>query len=297
MNTHYLHLFVRIAATKNISSAGKELGLSPAVASSHMNKLESDLGVKLLHRTTRQVSLTEEGHAFLPYAEDVLADIDSARAAIGSGHIEPTGTLRITAPASFGRMHLVPALNVFLERYPQLNLDLRLSDTILDMVEGGFDISIRNSALHDSSFVATKLASDKRLLFASPSYLERFGSPTIPEDLLQHRCITLPALDSWHFDTPTGKKSIKNQSQLRIDNGEAIRDACLNGYGITICSQWCAYEYVQRGELVPVLTDYPLVSNTAIWAVYPSTRLLAPKVRLFIDFLKQHFGRKPYWEF
>ncbi len=177
MNIDHLQLFVRIAATHNISMAGQSLGLSPAVASAHINKLEDRLGVRLIHRTTRKVSLTEEGIGFLPHAEDVIASVEAARASVGAGSSSPRGTLRVAAPASFGRMHLLPALNDFFTHYPELTVDLKLSDSIIDLVEGGFDIAIRNCALKDSSLIARKLAPDNRLLCASPDYLAKYGEP------------------------------------------------------------------------------------------------------------------------
>ncbi len=296
MNIEHLKLFIRIASTQNISAAGSELGLSPAVASSYINKLENSLGVRLLHRTTRQVSLTEEGRSFLPHAEDVLASVEAARAAVGAGETSPSGTLRIAAPASFAHMHLIPTLKDFTEHYPDLTLDLRLSDTIVDMVEGGFDIAIRNAELKDSNLIARKLAPDSRVLCASPDYVAHYGVPSTPDDLKNHHCITLTGLDTWHFQTPSGQVSIRPDSQVRVDNGEAVRDACAQGLGITINSRWSAYKLLTEGRLVTVLDDFPLVSNTAIWAVYPSSRLLAPKVSVFIEYLIQQFGPTPYWE-
>lgn len=296
MNVEHLKLFVRIAATQNISLAGKELGLSPAVSSAHINKLEQGLGVRLVHRTTRRVSLTEEGVAFLPHAEEVLASVETAQASVGAGSVTPQGTLRITAPASFGRMHLVPALASFMKLYPSLSLDLRLSDSILDMVEGGFDIAIRNSNLNDSTLVARKLASDDRVVCASPAFLEKYGEPTSLSNLTDFNCVGLMGLEEWGFDAPNGRQNIKPKYIVRMDNGEAVRDACIAGLGITVCSVWCAYEQLQSGELVQILKDQALASDTAIWAVYPSSRLLAPKVRAFIDYFSERFGDKPYWE-
>jgi DNA-binding transcriptional LysR family regulator len=296
MHIEHLKLFIRIAATHNISSAGNELRLSPAVASAHINKLEAGLGVRLIHRTTRKVSLTEEGKAFLPYAEDVISSVEAARASVGAGSALPIGTLRVAAPASFGRMHILPALTNFLAQYPELQVDLKLSDTIVDLVEGGFDIAIRNSQLKDSSLIARKLAADNRILCASPAYLEKHGEPASPEQLHSHQCITLMGLDGWAFNTPKGKIQIKAKGNFRTDNGEAVRDACVNGLGITINSLWSVNKHLQNGELVQILEDFPLVSETAIWAVYPSSRLLAPKVRAFIDYFADYFGETPYWE-
>lgn len=296
MNIEHIRLFVRIAALNNISLAGKELGLSPAVSSTHMNKLEEHLGVRLIHRTTRRVSLTEEGEAFLPHALDLLESVESARASVGVGSVSPQGKLRVAASASFGRLHLLPALDDFLRRYPDLRVDMHLSDRVVDMVEGGFDIAIRDASLQDSSLIARKLAPVNRILCASPNYLSQYGEPLTPDDLMNHYCVNLIGLDTWVFDTPGGPKSIKTNSRFRTDNGEAARDACAKGLGITISSTWCCSQQVQSGELVQILRDYPLVSNTAIWAVYPSSRLLAPKVRAFIDYFADCFGDSPYWE-
>lgn len=296
MNIDHLKLFVRIATTHNISMAGQELNLSAAVASSYINKLEDKLGIRLLHRTTRKVSLTEEGKAFLPHAEDVLSSVEAARVSVGVGNTSPSGTLRITAPASFGRMHIVPGLKGFLASYPDLTVDLRLTDTIVDMVEGGFDIAIRNSELKDSTLIARKLATDRRIVCASPDYIEKYGEPASPRELSSHSCLHLAGLDNWIFDTADGQISIKASGRFRTDHGEALRDACIDGMGITVNSIWSIHKHLQRGELVQVLKYYPLVSDTAIWAVYPSSRLLAPKVRAFIDYFGEHYGNPPYWD-
>ncbi len=296
MNIEHLKLFVRVAALKNISKAGRELGLSAAVSSAHMTQLEESLGVRLVHRTTRKVSLTEEGQAFLPHARDLLEQVELARASVGVGSVKPSGRLRVTAPASFGRMHLIPALDAFMTQYPDLRVDLHLSDTIVDMVEGGFDVSIRDASLQDSSLVAKKLAPVHRVVCASPAYLKRAGTPEKPEDLLSHQCVTLMGLETWTFRTPEGLNSIRTSNRLRADNGEAVRDAAVCGLGITISSLWCCYQQLISGELVPILEDYPLDSQTDIWALFPSSRLLAPKIRVFLDYLADYFGETPYWQ-
>jgi len=296
MNLDHLRLFVRIAATQNISQAGQALGLSAAVASNHINKLEENLGVRLVHRTTRKVSLTEEGVAFLPHAEDVLASVEAAEASVGAGDSTPSGTLRITAPASFGRLHLMPAMKGFMQAYPKLHVDCRFSDSIVDMVEGGFDIAIRNAELKNSSLIARKLATDKRIVCASPEYIAEFGEPQSPLELSLHQCVTLTGLDHWQFKTANGDVSLKVKGRFRADNGEAVRDACIQGLGITINSTWIAHQQIKSGELKQILKDTPLISDTAIWAVYPSTRQLAPKVRAFIDYFVEFFGDKPYWD-
>ncbi|MGO2415381.1 MULTISPECIES: LysR family transcriptional regulator [Cobetia] len=296
MHLEHLKLFVRLAAVNSISEAGEHLGLSPAVASAHLRKLEDNLGVRLLHRTTRHVALSEEGRAFLPHAEEVLASADAALASVGVGNDNPRGTLRITASASFGRMHLVPGLAGFLERYPELELDLRLTDTIVDLVEGGFDIAIRNSALKDSTLIARRLATDKRIVCASPTYLKRHGMPMQPSELHHHECLTLIGMDQWSFHCGDAIEQIRVKGRIRTDNGEAVRDSCVAGLGITLSSTWSVYRHLGRGELVEVLSETPLVNETEIWAVYPSSRQLAPKVRAFLDYFSEYFGNPPYWD-
>ncbi|MCH1413876.1 MAG: LysR substrate-binding domain-containing protein, partial [Glaciecola sp.] len=265
-------------------------------SSSYINKLEDYLGVRLIHRTTRKVSLTEEGQSFLPHAEDVLASVEAANASVGVGSAGPTGTLRVTAPASFGRLHLLPGLKGFMDAYPDLRVDFRFSDAIVDMVQGGYDIAIRDAALKDSTLVARKLASDRRILCASPDYIAKYGEPTTPASLSKHECIVLSGLETWSFDSPKGPVSIKVKGRFKTDNGDALRDSCTAGMGITINSTWSAYQQLKNGDLIEVLKDYPLISDTDIWAVYPSSRLVAPKVRAFIDYYLEYFGPTPYWD-
>lgn len=296
MNIEHLKLFVRLASTHNISMAGQELGLSPAVASAHISKLEEGLGVRLVHRTTRKVSLTQEGEAFLPHAEDVLASVEAAKGAIGVGHASPSGSLRIAAPASFGRLHLIPALKGFLQTYPNLTVDLRFSDSVIDLVEGGFDLAIRNAELKDSTLVARKLAADKRLVCASPEYIARFGEPAHPRELSNHSCLVLNGLDNWGFDTADGQVNIKPKGVMKTDNGDAMRDATVDGLGISINSTWSAYKELSDGRLVQILKDFPFVSDAAIWVVYPSSRLMAPKVRAFIDYFADYYAAPCYWD-
>ncbi|MDA0148240.1 LysR family transcriptional regulator [Vibrio sp. LaRot3] len=295
MNIEHLKLFVRLSKTHNISMAGQELGISPAVASAHINKLEEGLGVRLVHRTTRKVSLTEEGEAFLPHAEEVLASVDAARDAIGVGDSQPTGTLRVAAPAAFGRLHLMPALKGFMDLYPKLTVDFRFSDSVVDMIEGGFDIAIRNAELKDSTLIARKLTSDHRFVCASPEYLKQHGEPQHPKDLANHHCLSLMGMDVWDFYDKGEKLSVKTSGPFRTDNADAMREAAINGLGLTVIPAWFAYKKVKQGQLALVLRDYPLASDTAIWAVYPSSRMVAPKVRAFIDYFVDYYGNPAYW--
>jgi DNA-binding transcriptional LysR family regulator len=297
MDVDELNLFVRIAQLRSISAAARDLGLTPAGASAKLLVLERKLSARLVHRTTRQATLTEDGLAFLPHAEHIVVAAEAARAALGRQQAAPRGTLRIAAPASFARMHIVPGLADFCRQYPDLALDLRISDSIVDLVEGAFDVAVRYTELSDSSFVARRLAPDNRVLVASPEYLEKHGRPSTPDDLAEHTCLVVGTLDLWTF---RGEGSVVIERRvipsLRINDGTAVRDAASAGLGIALMATWCASEELQSGALVPVLPKYPLISTQTLWALYPSSRELAPKVRVFIDWLVNRFGNQPYWD-
>lgn len=297
MEVDDLTLFLRIAQLRSISAAARDLDLTPAGASARLAALEKRLGARLLHRTTRQATLTEDGLAFLPHAENVVLAAESARAALGREQATPRGTLRVAAPASFARMHIVPGLPDFCGRYPDLALDMRISDSVVDLVEGAFDVAVRYAELGDSSFVARRLAPDRRVLVASTEYLERRGRPNTPDELAGHSCLAVGVLDLWTFRAKGGEPIERRITPaLRINDGAAVRDAACAGMGIALMATWCAADELRSGALVPVLSDYPLVSTQTLWALYPSSRELAPKVRVFIDWLVERFGSEPYWD-
>ena len=205
MDTDHLRLFVMAAERLNISAAGRELGLAPAVASTRLAKLETELGVELLRRTTRKVSLSLEGADFLPYAREILAQSEAAQAALGGTDVGPKGTLRFAAPSSFAQLHIMPLLPEFQTLFPDLTLDLRLSDTSFDAIEGSFDLALRSAPLADSSLKGRKLSDDTRVLCASPIYLEAHGTPTRPSDLLNHRFIAWSNLESRELISTEGE--------------------------------------------------------------------------------------------
>lgn len=297
MDTGDLTLFVRIAQLASISAAARDLGITPAAASARLAALERRLGARLLHRTTRLATLTEDGRAFLPHAEHLLDAAAAALAALGREQTAPRGTLRIAAPSSFARLHIVPGLPDFMGRYPDLRLDMRISDSVVDLVEGAFDVAVRYADLGDSSFVARRIAPDRRVLVASPDYLDRHGHPAALDDLDAHACLVVGTLDLWTFEASNGEKIEKRVTPaLRINDGEAVRDAARTGLGIALMATWCAAQELRAGTLVPVLAAHPLVSTQTLWALYPSSRELAPKVRVFIDWLVTRFGPFPYWD-
>ena len=251
------------------------------------------MGARLFHRTTRAVSLTTDGEAFLPYAQEIIETLETGLSAVKGRGAEAEGLLRLAMPGSFGRMHIIPALAEFHARYPRVSLDLRLSDEVLDVVEGAYDLVIRNAPLVDSNLIVRKLAGDRRLLVASPIYLERHGIPATPADLAEHHCIILADNARWKF---ANGEVISVPRSVTVNDGEALRIMLEQGMGIGIKSVWNASESLKSGQLVEVLPEYPLVTETSIWLLYPSRRIIAPKVRVAIDFLLERFQPIAPWE-
>ncbi|MBC8748140.1 MULTISPECIES: LysR family transcriptional regulator [Paraburkholderia] len=289
-------LFVRAALLANVSAAGREFGLSAAVASARIAQLEKLLGARLLHRTTRRISLTQDGEVFMTRAGALLDAAAVARASVGRAQTEPQGRLRVSMPSSFGRQYVSPVISEFLRRYPGVSVDLRLTDQVVDLVDAGIDVAIRIGALKDSSLVARRLAVNRRVLCAAPAYLAARGTPHHPSDLARHECIILSEQRDWRFVTPAGTLDVRVSGRLVTDNGEAIRDALLAGFGIALKSTWDVARHLRSGELVSVLDSYPLADDVAIWAVYPSRAFVPPKTVAFIDFVAAHLGDPPYWD-
>lgn len=288
-----LRLFLRIAARGGVSAAAQDLSLSPASASARLVKLEETLGFRLFNRTTRAVSLTTDGEAFLPYAQQMIETLETGLSAVKGQGTEAEGVLRITMPGSFGRMYIIPTLAEFHARHPQVSLDLRLSDEVLDVVEGAYDLIIRNAPLADSSLMLRKLASDRRILVASPTYLQQHGTPATPDDLVNHQCVSLAEVTKWKFKNG---QAISVPHSFMVNDGEALRKMLEQGLGIGIKSVWNASESLKSGLLVEVLTDFPLMVDVSIWLLYPSRRIIAPKVYAMIDFLLECFQPVPPWE-
>ncbi|NQD36478.1 LysR family transcriptional regulator [Permianibacter sp. IMCC34836] len=290
-----LQLFLRIATLGSLSAAAREANLSPAVVSHRLGQLEQKLGVRLFHRSTRSLSLSEDGRLFLSHAEALVEAMTNARASFSAPGQLVQGVLRVTTSASFGRQHLTPLLAKFLALHPQLKIDLHLSDQVVDLIQEGFDVGIRMAEQIDPGLVARKLAISDRLPVAAPAYLARHGTPLQPADLAQHECLILNEQRQWKFVTGNGSElAVQVQGRLRCNHGESLREAALAGLGICIQSIWNIHRELASGALVPVLIDYPLANKSHIWAVYPSGRLLAPKVRAFIDFLLAEWKDVPW---
>jgi DNA-binding transcriptional LysR family regulator len=289
-------LFVRVCATRNLSAAGREFGLSPAASSARMAQLERRLGARLLHRTTRQIALTEDGEAFLERAVLLLEAADLAESSVGGGADGPQGLLRVAASVSFGRLHLMPALPAFLGLHPGIKLDLRLSDRVIDLAANGVDVAVRIGPLRDSALIARTLAPSRLWLCASPAYLARHGTPQRPADLAQHECLVLDGFHPWRFQDGDKEVVMRVRGRMQSDNGEALRDASVAGLGIALQSTWAMYEQLKRGTLVRVLGDYPIVPQSVVSAQYLNRSYLPPKTVAFIDFFAARFGPSPYWD-
>lgn len=293
MDTLSLRLFLRVAELGNLTKAAQDLSLSPSSASARLAKLEETTGFRLLNRTTRTISLTTDGADFLPYAQQSIELLDTGLS-LGKGkNATPKGQLRLAMSGTFGRMYIIPLLIEFRQRYPEVTLDLRLSDEVIDAVEGGYDLIIRNTHLNDSSLIARKLADDHRILVASPDYLARHGTPSTPADLQQHCCVSFNNNNKWRL---ASGEVVTVPKTLSVNNGEAMRLLLESGMGIGTKSIWNANNSLKKGLLTQVLPDFPLATESALWLLYPSNRLLAPKVRVMIDFLLAKFQPIPPWE-
>ncbi|WP_138464267.1 LysR family transcriptional regulator [Poseidonocella sp. HB161398] len=299
MDTDSIRLFVLAAERLNISAAGRALGLAPAVASARLARLENELGVELLRRTTRKVSLSLDGSDFLPYAREILAQAEAARAVLGGAGAGPKGTLRFAAPSSFAQLHIMPLLPECHALYPDLVLDLRLSDSRFDLIEGSFDLALRSAPLVDSSLKGRKLSDETRVLCAAPGYLEAHGTPRTPSDLAGHRMIAWSSLQPRELVNTAGETAVLDASrmvcQLILDDGGAQREATVAGAGLSINSLWNIAREIEAGRLVRVLPDWRLNDRSVLWLFYPRSNVLTPKTRVFMDFLGDRLGDRPGW--
>ena len=291
-----LAILTAVVDDGSMSAAARRLGVTPALISQRIAKLEDRLGVRLLHRTTRRFSLTEEGRALELRARDILAALDDAETAVSQGAGQPRGTLRATLPAAFGRLHVAPLLPDFLAEHPDMRVSLTLTDALTDLVDHGFDLAIRIGKLDDSSLIAKRLAPNTRLLCASPAYLDRAPPLVQPGDVMQHACLMLESQPIWRFAGLDGEIALRPKGILESNDGEVLRQAALAGMGLTLKSTWEVGPDLARGLLVPVLTDFPGASDVAVYAIYPSRHHLSPRVRAFVDFLADRLGPVPPWD-
>lgn len=293
-------LFLRVLDTGSISAAARSLDLSVAVASQRLKRLESDLGVRLLHRTTRRLHATPEGLVLASQGRPLVEEFEALAAGLRQGGAEVAGNLRVTMGATFGRMFVSPLLPDFMARYPRVRVVAHLSDQTVDLVGDGFDLAIRIGALGDSSLVSRRIAVNQRLLAASPGYLQRHGTPRTPAELEAHNCLLLfdshRRRDGWELHGPDGETAgVRVAGRLESTLGELLRDAAVAGEGIALFSHWHVAEDLRAGRLQRVLPDWSF-RDTGIYAVMPQRRFVPPRVRAFVEFLEAHFGERPPWE-
>ena len=290
-----LEVFARVVTSGGMSAAAREMGLSPAVISKRIKRLEDRLGTRLLQRTTRQLSLTEAGQGYYERVVAILASIDEAEAFVTRRSSLARGTLRVSAPTSFGRLHIAPHLRSFLAANPDLVVHLELSDSFVDIVGEGYDLAIRIGELDDSSFVARRLAPNHRLLVAAPSYLAERGAPASLGALAGHALLSHNS-DTWRLEGPDGSQVVRLHGPLKTNSSEVIREATLAGIGIALRSTWDVGPELKDGRLKVVLPEWRASRRVGVHAVYPTRRFLPQKVRVFIDWLATLYGPVPYWD-
>ncbi len=293
-----LETFAAAATKGSLTAVANAEGVAPAVIGRRINALERRLGVKLLVRTTRRLSLTHEGSAFLEDCQRLLADWASAEASVSAGGVKASGHLRITSPAGFGRRHVAPLMPRFLATHPDVSISLNLSDRVVDIVNESFDCAVRVGDLPDSSLVSVRLADNRRLCVATPAYLKRAGMPQHPNELARHECLALSSDASqtrgWSFNVDGEVIYLRPTGRLDCTDGQVLHAWCSAGLGLAWRSAWEVEQEVRAGELVSVLTDFA-APPTGIYAVFPHARHLALRVRLWIDFLKHSYGDSSYW--
>lgn len=279
--------YVRVVELGGLSAAGRHLRLSPAVISHRLQQLEEQLGVRLLNRTTRQVQVTQQGEVFYQGCLEVLAALERAETAVSEAGASPKGTLRVTAPLGLARRWLAPLISEFRIQYPHVEVRLRLSDHLLDLVKEGVDVAVRVAVLRDSSFVMHKVADCRRILCAAPAYLQRHGVPRLPDELFRHNCLLLRFPGSqqfaWTLQSPDGPVKLAVSGRLDADDGDVLTGWALAGEGIVLKPAFEIAEELRAGALVPVLEDFPPEPAT-LAVLYPSRQLLPAKVRAFVDF-------------
>ncbi len=289
--------FVQAATRGSLSAAARAEGVTPAIIGRRLGALESRLGVLLLTRTTRKLTLTFEGQAFLEDCQRLLNDLANAEASVSLGGVKASGHLRLSAPAGFGRRHVAPHVAEFLDANPDVTLSLDLSDRLVDLVNEGIDCAVRIGELVDSSLVSVRLGGMRRLLVASPAYLASHGTPRTLDDLARHECLSLGQQRGWTFkaaDQAGGTVTIKVTGRLECNDGAVLHEWALAGRGLAWRSLWEVGEDIRKGRLIAVLDKFA-APPLGIYAVFPQRRQLPLRVRLFIDLLKHIYGRPKYW--
>ena len=291
--------FAQVVKAKSFSEAARRLEISKSRISKSVARLEAALGVRLLHRSTRRLSLTEIGEAYFEHCDRILDELALADQTINRLHLEPRGTLKISASVAFGTLHVAPALPDFMAQHSDLAVDMSISDRLIDLVEDGFDVALRIAPEAAPNLVARQLAPIRRKICASPAYLARCGIPRTPEELAAHNCLDYSHMNAqgfWHLTGPHGAVSVAVSGSLRINDDEALSQAVLGGLGLALLPTFIVGRELQAGRLIEVLPGYVPVDRF-LYAVHLPNRHLPLKVRVFIDFLLARFGANPYWDY
>jgi DNA-binding transcriptional LysR family regulator len=290
--------FVAVAAKGSLTAVAGAEGVAPAVIGRRIDGLEERLGVKLLRRTTRRITLTNEGSSFLEDCQRILADMANAEAGVSAGGVKASGQLRVTAPGGFGRRHVAPLVPGFVALHPEVSVSLNLSDRVVDIVNESFDCAIRVGDMPDSNLVSMRLADNRRQCVATPAYLKKYGVPQKPADLSRHQCLTLSSEASqtrgWAFRVDGELEHLRLPGRLDCSDGQVLHQWCLAGLGIAWRSTWEVESDLAEGRLVEVLAEFAAPPN-GIYAVFPQRKHLPLRVRLWIDFIKQHYGEAGFW--
>ena len=287
-----LRLFCVVVRNRSFAETARELGVSKAVVSKRIALLEGAVHEKLLHRTTRKLSLTAQGEIVHQWAQRIVEDVDLMGEAISREKSAPSGLLRICSSTGFGRKRLAPALSEMARRFPQLEIQVELFDRPVDLVDEGFQLDIRVGQVREGNVIKRRIARNRRVLCAAPAYLERFGMPQCLEDLKTHRCIPIRERDQdfgrWELDGPDGLVAIKVSGPLSANNGEIVRQWAIDGHGIILRSTWDICREIEAGVLMPVLPRY--FQQADVWAVYPSRLSVSAKLKVCVEFLEQWFA-------
>ena len=293
-----MQTFTAVVDAGSFVKAADVLGMSKAAMSRHVGDLETRLGVRLLHRTTRRLSLTGEGQVFYARSKELLADVDEAEAEITSRSGAASGLLRINAPFTFGILHLAPLWGVFRSQYPNVALDVTLSDRLVDLVEEGYDVAVRIATLPSSTLISKRLTSTRMVLCASPAYIALHGAPSHPADLARHAVIAYSywsTKDEWHFDGPLGPASVKTLPAIHTNSGDTCRVAALAHQGVIMQPSFLVGDDLAAGTLVELMPQFRCM-ELGVYAVYPTRKHVSPKVRVLIDFLSRQFApARPTW--
>jgi len=279
-----------------MSAAGRELGYSPAVISKRVGHLEERLGARLFQRTTRRLTLTETGEGYYRRVVDILSLVEEADDFVSKRNTTPSGVLRLAVPTLFSRMHLAPHIPKFLEDYPDIEMDIQLSDEFVDIIRDGFDVALRIGMPRETSMMAHRLAPVNRILCATPEYIDANGEPTSLGELDQFECITSGEIDHWNLQGPEGEITYRVNGKIRTNSSDFAKEALLAHHGISLVSTWAIGEELTNGRLKVILPEYKGSAHVALSALVPSRDFVPEKVQVFLEFLKELYGEQPYWD-